>query len=230
MLEILSVFPLFFKHPPRKFLLHILTRAWVWVQPSPWADLDNMDPGFSASCFPLSQSELCPGVCVTAGNGLWYHRLTVHLSSESRHHCDPNVKIYHWWWDEWCCLPHPSPSCLLFLFPATEVNGRRTGRSPYSCGTRSAVTGWETTSTSTCTSALHPVGMGGSTRRTKSPATVRNRPVYFWFAFFLGGSEWVFERGRRLQVSKSALWIESAGSHRTLALSHQAFEPHDFAH
>lgn len=84
----------------------------------------------------------------------------------------------------WMVPPSSSVSLLhlLFLFPATEVKGRRTGRSRYLCGTRSAVTGWETTSTSTCTSALRRVGTGGSTRHMKSPVTVRNRPVYFWFA------------------------------------------------
>lgn len=60
------------------------------------------------------------------------------------------------------------PSCL-FL----KVKGRRTGRSRYSCGTRSVATGWETTSISTCTSAPHRVATGDSTHPTKLPLTVR---------------------------------------------------------
>lgn len=190
-------------------------------------------PRFQCWLYPLSQSELYWGVCMTAGNGLWYHRLTVHLFSESRHHWNPNVKeIYYSCWDKWCCFSHLSSSYMLFLFPFTEVKGRRTGRSRYLCGTRSAVTGWETTSTSTCTSAPHRVGMGGSTRHTKSPVTVRHRPLYFWFAHpvevivllfswmvhnivsFLASVDQlnslgvgVYEWRCRLQVSRSALWI-----------------------
>lgn len=238
---ILYVFSPVFKHTCHKFLLRILTCASVWTRPGPPAHLDRVHPSCSAACFPLSPSELCPGVCVTVGNGLWYHTPTVHLSSESRHHCNPNVKIYHSCWDEWRCLAHPFPS-LLFLFPAMEVNGRRTGRSPYSCGTRSAATGWETTSTSTCTSALRRVGTGGSTRRMKSPVTVRNPPVSVWFADAVkvvvpsvGQNASVNEDAgcsfpSQLSESNLQAATEHSGTSKRMTLSHQLFEPRDFGH
>lgn len=78
----------------------------------------------------------------------------------------------------WMVLP-PSSVSLVLVVPPTEVKGRRTGRSRYLFGTRSAATGWGTTSTSTCTSARHHVGMGGSTRHMRSPVTVRNQPALF---------------------------------------------------
>lgn len=72
----------------------------------------------------------------------------------------------------------------------TKVKGQRTGRSRYSCGTRSAATGWETTSISTCTSAPRRVGTGGSTRPTKSPLTVRQQAVVF-LLFYMGWQSWI---------------------------------------
>lgn len=76
-------------------------------------------------------------------------------------------------------LPHTCCVFSPFLFSTTKVKGQRTGRSQYSCGTRSAATGWETTSISTCSSAPRRVGTGGSTRPTKSPLTVRPHSFSF---------------------------------------------------
>lgn len=48
--------------------------------------------------------------------------------------------------------------CVCFFF--SSVKGQRTGRSRYSCGTKSPAVDWETTSISTCTSAPRRVATG----------------------------------------------------------------------
>lgn len=155
------------------------------MQQSPSADLGDaacaaVDHGLNAACIPWARLNYVQ-------ESVWQQEmdcgitdpLSIFLCLWLRlHHWSPNVKIYFSCRDECCCLPHPSPSHLLFLFPAAEAKGRRTGRSRYSCDTRSAATGWGTTSTSTCTSALHRVGTGGSTHPMRSPVTVRNQPPF----------------------------------------------------
>lgn len=119
---------------------------------------------------------------LTEENCLLSERGTVSISVHvnSLHHWKRKVQICVLCCDKCFYLSHQSPSFLLsFPFHAAKVKGRRTGRSRYLCTTKSAATGWETTSISTCTSAPRRVETGGSTLHTKSPLTVRNPPFLF---------------------------------------------------
>lgn len=170
---------------------HFLYICFIWndiyfIWPSQWQCRDSK----VCTCqqvkliplFALTIMGSKSNVRLTEENCLWSERgpvsISVHVNS--LHHWKRKVQICVLCCDKCFYLSHQSPSFLLsFPFYAAKVKGRRTGRSRYLCTTKSAATGWETTSISTCTSAPRRVETGGSTLHTKSPLTVRNPPFLF---------------------------------------------------
>lgn len=106
---------------------------------------------------------------------------------------------------------------LLFFVPFPfQVKGRRTAKSRYLCGTRSAATGWETTSISTCTSAPRRVGTGGWTRPMKSPLTVRH------CAFLLSKHRLIIPKGDQNNTQHAFLCHVITAVFSIITVTHQS--------